>query len=231
MKIDIKGAIISNDEKYIYDYYDMDSTCPRDVQKILDLANGQSIDIYINSGGGDIFAGSEIYSIISTYKGDVRMHVVGIAASAASVIMCASKSDIASTAMVMVHNVSSVARGDYNDMDKQSDILKKANKSIASAYVAKTGMTENEALTMMENETWLTASEAVEKGLIDKIAEVNNLKLVASYDNQMLPPSVVEKAKNIINNSQNSELSDADIFVQKTAQSKLNLLKLKGEIK
>lgn len=224
MRIDVKGTIVSNDDKWIYEWFEMDATCPNDVNKLIDQANGEPLEVYINSGGGDIFAGSEIYSALRSYKGEVNIHVVGFAASAASVIACAGKSDISPTAMFMVHNVSGEARGDYHVMDKSSDVLQTANRSIAAAYIAKTGMSEQEALAMMEQETWLTAQQAVDKGLIDKIAENQNLRLVAAYQTPLIPQSVIDKVRNIVKNP----LNEAGILTPEKAQAKLNLLKLGG---
>jgi ATP-dependent Clp protease protease subunit len=226
MRIDVKGIIISNDDKWIYDWFDMESTTPKDINTALEKANGQSIDVYINSGGGDIFAGSEIYTAIKSYKGEINIHVVGLAASAASVIAMAGKSDISPTAMLMVHNVSGGAQGDYHTMDKTSDVLQTANKAIASAYVAKTKMSEKDALAMMDKETWLTAQQAVDKGLIDKVM-FENTQLVASYNSGMLPKSVIDKIRNTINNPLKNE---ADFFIQQKAlQAKLKLINLGGK--
>jgi ATP-dependent Clp protease protease subunit len=224
LRIDVKGTIVPNDDKWIYEWFEMDATCPNDVNKLIDQANGEPLEVYINSGGGDIFAGSEIYSALRSYKGEVNIHVVGFAASAASVIACAGKSDISPTAMVMVHNVSGGARGDYHVMDKSSDVLQTANRSIAAAYMAKTGMSEKEALAMMDQETWLTAQQAVDKGLIDKIAENQNLKLVAAYQTPLIPQTVIDKVRNIVKNP----LNEAGILTPEKAQAKLNLLKLGG---
>lgn len=224
MKIDIKGAIVSDSEAWIYDWFGIECCNPKKVNDAIDKANGEKLDVYINSGGGSIFAGSEIYSALQSYTGQVEIHVVGIAASAASVIACAAKSDISPTAMVMVHNVSSSADGDYHDMDKQSEILKKANETIAAAYVSKTGMSEKDALAMMDKETWLSAKDAVEKGLIDKIAEPKNIQLVAAYNSQMLPQSVIKKVRNTVK----PPLNEADIFMRKKAQAQLELLKIGG---
>lgn len=224
MRIDINGTIVSNDEKWIYDWFGIPAVCPKDVTDALkSAASNEQIDVYINSGGGDVFSGSEIYSELRAYQGAVKIHVTGIAASAASVIACAGESDIAPTAMLMVHNVSGGARGDYNVMDKTSDVLKQANRAIASAYIDKTGMTEEEALELMNTETWFTASDAVERGLIDKIAENKNLKLVASVSN-VLPLEVIEKIRNTV---KNPTLNQSD-FLMQNLQTKLNLLKLKG---
>lgn len=220
MRIDVKGTIIPSEDAWIYEWFGIESTTPKAIQESIMKANGEQLDVYINSGGGDVFAGSEIYSELRNYNGQVKIHVVGIAASAASVIACAGESDISPTAMLMVHNVSSRANGDYHDMDKSSEVLQQANKAIAGAYVAKTGMSESEALALMDKETWLSANEAVEKGLIDKIAESKNLKLVASVAN-VLPQEVIEKMRNEMKRPH----EDTGFLLAKT---KLKLLNLKG---
>lgn len=220
MKIDVKGSIVPNGDKWIYDWFGMDATSPKDVSDALEQANGMPIDVEINSGGGDIFAGSEIYTALRGYAGGVNIHIVGLAASAASVIAMAGKSEMSPTAMMMVHNVSSSAEGDYHNMDKQSDVLQQANKTIAAAYVGKTGMSEADALVMMDKETWLTAQQAVEKGLVDKVMFNDSPQLAASYSNGLLPRSVIDKIRNQIKNPQAEKQAD---FLQ----AKLNLLKVK----
>ena len=200
MKIDIKGVIVTNDDAWIYDWFGETYTSPKNVSAALEEANGEDVDIDINSVGGDVFAGSEIYAAIRSYPGAVNIHVVGLAASAASVIACAGKSDIAPTAQMMVHNVSTYASGNYHVMDKASDKLKQANRAIAAAYVEKSGMSEKDALDLMDAETWITAQDAVDYGLIDKIAGSQNsiqdedasVRLAASVGG-MLPPSVINK--------------------------------------
>ena len=223
MKVDIRGDIIPNNDKWIYDWLEMDSTCPRDVQNVVDKANGEPLEVYINSGGGDVFSGSEIYETLRMYKGKVKIHVTGIAASAASVILCAAESDIAPTAMVMGHNVASAARGDYHAMDKASEALKTANKAIAAAYVLKTGKTEDELLEMMDKETWMSAQEAVDFGLVDAISQ-ESTQLINSAGLGSLPPAVIEKIRNTTKNPFKNESSCAK------AQAALNLLKLKGKM-
>ena len=226
MRIDVKGTIIPTNDKWIYDWFDMESTCPKDINDALEKANGQSVEVYINSGGGDIFAGSEIYSAIKAYDGQVSIHIVGIAASAASVIAMAGKSDISPTAMIMVHNVSSMAAGDYHDMDKMSEVLQQANKAMASSYIAKTGMSEKDVLAMMDKETWLTAQQAVDKGLIDSIM-FENAQLVAAYNSNILPRSVINKIRNTIKNP-NDTADEAVFLMQQKAEAKLKLLNLGG---
>jgi ATP-dependent Clp endopeptidase proteolytic subunit ClpP len=225
LRIDVKGSIVSDDVAWIYDWLGIPCCNPKKVNDAIAKSNGEKLDVYINSGGGSIFAGSEIYSALQAYPGQVEIHVTGIAASAASVIACAGKSDISPTAMVMVHNVSASAEGDYHDMDKSSEVLQKANETIAAAYVAKTGMSEKDALAMMDKETWLSAKDAVECGLIDKIAEPKNLQLVAAYNSPMLSQEAIEKIRNAVKRPFGN---DTDIFMRQKAQAQLNLIKLGG---
>ena len=125
----------------------------------------------------------------------MAIHVVGFCASAASVVAMAGYSDMSPTAQLMVHNVSMWESGDYHVHDKASEILQTANRAIASAYVEKSGMSMDEALKMMDKETWLTAEEAVDLGLINEIAQTKqaNARLVASFGSMVLPAKLLDE--------------------------------------
>lgn len=219
MRLNIYGDIVPNNDAWIYDYLEMDCTCPSRVVAALEDAKGQPVDVYINSGGGDIFAGSEIYSAIRSYTGKTTLHVVGLAASAASVIACAGQCLISPTAMMMVHNVSGTFGGDCHDMDKAAELLRKANSAISAAYVAKTGMTEEEALAMMDHETWITAKQAVEHKLADAIEEP------AKQPTQMAASMGMALSDEIKQRIRNTVKSPA----ARKAQAEVNILKLRGE--
>lgn len=171
-RIDIRGVIIPNDYKWYYDWFEEDATCPRDVQKVLDtLVDGEDLDVYINSPGGVIDVGSEIYTLLrqADNRANLEIYITGEACSAASVIAMAGHSEMAPTALMMVHCVSSRASGNHNDMEHMAEVLRTADRAMCTAYMNKTGMTEQEALDMMEHETWLTAQQAKERGLIDAV--------------------------------------------------------------
>lgn len=203
MKVDVKGTIVSDNDGWIYDWFGIQATYPKKINKALEDAKGAAIEVEINSGGGDVFAGSEIYTALRNYKGSVNIRIVGMAASAASVIAMAGKCEMSPTAQMMVHNVSSYADGDTHDMAHMAEVLASANKAIAAAYVGKTGMSENDALEMMDKETWLTAEKALEKGLIDKIMFSDNTQplLAASYGSGLLPKSVIDRTREYLTNS------------------------------
>ncbi len=209
MTIKINGTIVSNDDKWIYDWCEMDAFCPKD----LDLIDGQDVDIEINSPGGYIYPASEIYTALMQHKGNVNVTITGRAASAASVIaMAGTKVSMSPTAQIMIHNVSATGSGDYRDFEHYAEQLKKSNDTIANAYMLKTGKTREEILDLMDYETWFTPEEAKEHGFIDEImtrAEApNDIRLVAASD-YLIPQAVIDKLK------------------QEREQEQLNLLKLK----
>ena len=203
-KIAIKGVIVSNDEKWVYDWYEMDAICPKEVQDIIDNANGEKIEVEINSPGGDIFAGADIYSALKLYNGEVEIVITSLAGSAGSEVAMGGKCYMMPSALIMVHNVAVYgASGDYHEMDKMSEMLKKANQSIANTYMDKT--------------TWMTAQEAKEKGLVDGILFMNEKD--ATFTNGLdclLTKAQIEHAKN--------ERQKQQLEAQKSEQLKNQLL-------
>ena len=227
-KLNIKGMIIPNDYKWYFDWFDMDSTCPRDVEKILNDANGGEIEVYINSPGGVIESGSEIYSLLRDYKGAIKIYIMGEACSAASVIAMAGYCEMSPTALMMVHCVSTGANGNHGVFEKTAAMLRTADEALSNAYVAKSGMTKDEALKMMENETWLTAEQAKNKGLIDAVMfdSKEQTPFVAS---SFSLPSIekMEQLRKMINEQEPKNTDPVFLIQQKKAQ--INLMRLKGD--
>lgn len=223
MKINIKGPIISNSDAWIYEWFGIEATSPSMVDKAIEKANGEDLEVEINSGGGSVFAGSEIYTALKSYSGNVTVKIVGLAASAASVVAMAGKKVMMSpTAQMMIHNVSSCAAGDYREMEHTAEILKNANDTIANAYRLKTGKEQKELLSLMDNETWMTAQKAKELGFIDEIM-FEDLQLAASTSySGLLPPEVINKIRNTVKNP--AQKNKLDFLI-----SKFKFLKLKGE--
>lgn len=188
-RIDVKGFIIPQEDAWIYRWLDYPYTTSDTVNKVLKEANGDDVEVYINSYGGAVHVGSEIYTSLKDYKGNVLIKIVGLAASAASVVGMAGKCLMSPTAQMMLHNASTGAHGDYRVMDKTSVMLQKVNKSILNAYKLKSGLSEEELKAKMDEETWLTAEEALELGLIDEIMfdENNNQTAPVLYNSIPIP--------------------------------------------
>lgn len=222
-KIEVKGTIVGNADKWIYEWFGMDATCPKDVNAAISEANGEPLLVEINSGGGDVFAGSEIYTALKAYAGTVEINIVGLAASAASVIAQAGHSRISPTALFMVHNVSGSAAGDFHDMQQEAEILQTANKAVAAAYLEKTGKSMEELLGIMDAETWMDAQKAVEYGFVDEVIFASAPTLTNGIG--VLPAQTIHKLKDLLpaRGEENAEV--------KTVTAKLKLLRLKGEMK
>ncbi len=170
-KVSIKGTIVADDDKWIYDLFGIRAVCPADIHQAINSAKGDELEVEINSGGGDVTAGNEIYTALRMYKGKVKITISGMAASAASYIATARGCEMTPVGIFMIHNASGSARGDYHVMDKESEILQTVNRAITTAYMEKTSMSQEELLELMDKETWLTAEEALQYGFIDSIVE------------------------------------------------------------
>lgn len=199
-KIKVHGTIVTNDNKWIYDELDMDSTSPKDISDALADTN-EDVIIEINSYGGYVNAGNQIYSDLKNYPGNVTVEVL-MAGSAASIIaMAGDKVKMAPVGRIMIHNVSVGVQGDYNDMDSASEVLKIANSAIANAYVEKSGISKEKALELMDKETWMDAELAMEYGFVDEVIEYAGnspeLQLVANgLTNGIIPQNVIDKVRN-----------------------------------
>lgn len=233
MKIEIKGAIIGNDQQWIYDWLELEATSPKKVNdSIIKAEQGEELEVEINSGGGSVFAGSEMYTALKNYPGKVTVNIVGLAASSASIIaMAGDKIRMSPTAQIMIHNVSSMAWGDYNEMDKMADILKGTNDSISNAYQLKTGKSKEELLDMMNQETWLTSQEALKHGFIDEVMFDTTNQLVASHGSYMLPDEVINKLRNGIKKLENNIPQEPPKIEEPKNDVDLDVLKAKLNLK
>ncbi|HEQ4525028.1 phage ClpP protease [Streptococcus pyogenes] len=189
-RINLKGPLIANNSQEVYDYYGMEATSAKSIINQLP-EDSSDIILEVNSNGGLVTVGSEVYTALRNYKGKVTAEITGMAASAASVaVMGADKVVMSPTAQMMVHKaLFNWVAGNSDDLDKASNALKSSDKAIVNAYVAKTGLPEDEIMELMKNETFMSAQDAVEKGFAD---EVMSFEAVASIDNSMLPQAVID---------------------------------------
>lgn len=140
------------------------------------LGNLTEINVRINSAGGDVFEGLAIYNTLLRHNAKVTVDVDGLAASIASVIaMAGDEVRMAENAMLMIHDPWSVAMGGAADFRAMADVLDKCKDSIVMTYQAKSKLDAAELAALMAAETWLSASEAKEKGFADSITGPMNL--------------------------------------------------------
>lgn len=140
-----------------------------------DLANVTTpkLTVRINSYGGEVSQGLGIYNLLKSFKGEVITINDGFACSAASVIFLAGKQRIMpKSSLLMIHNAWSYAAGDAKEMRKVADFLDKVTQPSIEIYLQSSNLSEKEIRKMLDEETWISADEALEYGFATKITDV-----------------------------------------------------------
>jgi ATP-dependent Clp protease protease subunit len=134
------------------------------------MAGAGNVTVWINSPGGDVFAAAQIYNMLMDYVGNVTVKIDGLAASAASVIaMAGGDVYMSPVSMLMIHNPSTIAIGDSEEMLRAKALLDEVKESIINAYELKSGLSRTKISHLMDAETWMNANKAIELGFADKI--------------------------------------------------------------
>lgn len=217
-KIDIKGDIVSDDVGSFYEWFGMSSTYPKLVQQAIDNDQDEEITLNIASNGGDVFAASEIYTMLKASGKRIVVNVQGLAASAASVISMAGDTvRISPTAHIMIHKASvDPGHSNADDLEHQSAVLNSIDESIAMAYEMKTGLKQPELLELMAKETWLNAKTAVDKGFADEIMFFDNDEeeiMVTNTTHQLPSKSAIAKFKNMIATPKTNDLREQKLAI------------------
>lgn len=162
-KLYFYGDIVS--ETWESEWYE-DAKCPQDIADFLNQIDGfENIEIYFNSGGGNVFAGLAIYNQLRRHEGHKTGYVDSLAASIASVIMLAcDELHFMSGAQCMIHKPLCIACGNANDFEKTIEHLNKCEESIVDIYMenVKEGVTREQIQLLMENETWMSGRETAQ---------------------------------------------------------------------
>ena len=133
-------------------------------------AGSGPVTVWLNSPGGDVVAAARIYNMLLDYPGTVTVNIDGIAASAASVIaMAASNVAMSPVSMLMIHNPATLAMGDKTELSRALDMLESVKDSIINAYQLKTGLSRAKLSKLMDAETWMDATAAIELGFADEL--------------------------------------------------------------
>lgn len=170
IELRICGEIMSDDDSWIYEWFGIPVASPNSFRNELAKYKGQDITVWIDSFGGDVFAGAGIYNALKEHNGKVTVKIDGKAMSAASVIAMAGDEILMSpVGIMMIHNPLTIVQGDMRVMRKTADVLDTVKETIINAYAAKTGRSVEEISTMMDDETWMSANQAVKEGFADGI--------------------------------------------------------------
>lgn len=170
-----------------------------DIANVLDDVN-KDVVIRLNSPGGDVFQGIEIYNYLKNHPSNITVEVTALAASAASIIAMAANSIVMEKgASIMVHEAATLAIGNKADIKKTLNALETIDESIVDIYQEKTGLDRDEISQMMSEETWFTAKDAVDKGFADDTKE----KVVTPKETQVENNAEIIELQNQIANLTN----------------------------
>lgn len=157
------------------DYWGEGVTASR-IAGALRSMNGADVTVNINSPGGDMFEGLAIYNLLREYKGKVTVKVLGLAASAASIIaMAGDDVQIGRGAFLMIHNCWVYAMGNRHDLAQIAADMEPFDKAMGDIYSARTGLSVDEVAAMMDGETYIGGSDAVAKGFADSLLSADEI--------------------------------------------------------
>ncbi|WP_248615373.1 head maturation protease, ClpP-related [Leptotrichia trevisanii] len=156
-----------------------DTISAKEVTEYLADLDVENINVYINSNGGVVDTAIAINNALRRHKAKVTVNIDGIAASAATLITCAGDTvRMPKNALFMIHNPSTIAMGDSEEMRKQADVLEKYKNSITETYLQKVNIDKEKLSELMDSESWLSAEEALKYGFIDEIIENTDIQVV-----------------------------------------------------
>jgi ATP-dependent Clp protease protease subunit len=163
-------ATISIFDPIGYDSWSGDGVTAKRIGAALRNIGERDVVVRVNSPGGDMFEGLAIYNLLREHKGRVTVKVLGLAASAASVIaMAADEVQVARAGFLMIHNAWVMAVGNRNDLRDVADTLQTFDTAMADIYAARTGDSIEALQKLMDKETWIGGSAAIEQGFADSL--------------------------------------------------------------
>lgn len=185
-------------ELFIFDEIGLFGVAAKDFIDELNAIDAAKITVRINSPGGSVGDGLAIYNAIKRHPAKIHTSVEGVALSIASLIACAGDpTTCAPGAVFMLHSPWTTGEGNAKELRKTADALDATQRGMITAYIEKTGLSDNEIISMLEAETWLSAEEAVELGLCDHIEGelmAASHKHLSKYEDFQVKKPVAKKA-------------------------------------
>lgn len=209
------GDIVSS----YYGAWDDTDQYPESVKNFLDEVKGKDLNIYINSCGGSVFAGMAIYNMLKRHKGFKTVYVDGISASIASVITLAGdKIVMPANTLFMIHKPWCNTSGNAKELREQADVLDKIEEGILNVYSEnlKEGIDIETIKEMVDEETWLTGSEASNYFNIEVSDAIDAVACVSEfYDGyNKVPKGISNTFKNDFNRSKKIENEKKELLME-----------------
>lgn len=181
VRFDLRAETDKTAEIDLYDEIGFWGVTAKDFRAKLKEVENRDITLKINSPGGDVFDGIAMFNDLLAHNGRVKVEITGLAASAASIVaMAGDEIVMGENAFMMIHNAWAVLIGDRHDMRDFAGTLEKIDGALAKTYANRTGLGIRTISQMMDDETWLTAAEAKEKGFADSVGAKTEAK--AAFD-------------------------------------------------
>lgn len=160
------------------DYWTGEGVTAKRIAGALRAIGDNNVTVNINSPGGDMFEGLAIYNLLREHKGEVTVKVLGLAASAASVVaMAGDNIMVARASFLMIHNAWILAAGNRHDFREYADYLEPFDRSMADLYAARTGIEFKAMQKIMDAESWIGGSDAVDQGFADSLLDSDQIQI------------------------------------------------------
>lgn len=159
-----------------YDPWTGEGVTAKRIGGVLRALGGKDVVVNINSPGGDVFEGLAIYNQLREYPGHVTGKVLGVAASAASIIaMGVDTLEIGASSFLMIHNAWMVVAGNRNDMKAAADMIEPFDRAMAEIYAARSGLDAKKIAKLMDAESWFSGQDAIANGLADALLPADQI--------------------------------------------------------
>ncbi len=175
------------------------------------------IKVPINSYGGEVLEALAIYNYLKGRDAEVEAHIVGFALSAGTVVASAAdKVTMSEHGYYMIHNPWVYAAGEAKDLENMAQLMNSMTDELAMIFSKKTGKDVDEIKQMMDDETWMTAQEALDHGFVDEITPSTEI-LNSANKNLLVYNKVPEAIKNILNQKNSDKMNEEKFKEQKTS--------------
>jgi ATP-dependent protease ClpP protease subunit len=220
---------------YVYDVISKDwgVSALSVVDAIAQAGDAKTLNVHINSPGGDVFEGRAIMAAIAAFPGKTVAVIDSLCASAAtSIALACSEVQMADGAFFMIHNAMGLAFGDKSDMRETADTLEKVEGAIVNDYTAKTGKSADEIRAWMDAETWFTAEEAKANGFVDVVTNAQkpqntwNLAAFAKAPKALMEAPPDHAPPDPAETPTNNEPASAGFFMSAANANRLRLVQI-----
>lgn len=159
------------------DYWSGGGVTAKKVAAQLRAIGERDVEVHVNSPGGDMFEGIAIYNVLREHPQNVTIKVMGMAASAASIIAMAGDTiEIGAASFIMIHNCWVLAIGNRHDMTETAEWLAPFDTAMRDVYVARTGQSADDVQKWMDDETFMSGSQAIERGFADALLPADQVE-------------------------------------------------------